>query len=593
MAKIATFAGTMEEFHLFDSDISEIALPGRLNSPFNYEPHPLAVLAAGQVRRYVASQPGLCAELAQGKMLGVLVVVEADGGRCGFLAAYSGSIESPAGMYFVPPVFDLLDVDGYFKREEGEISQINHEITAIEESRELADARDAAARAEAAAADEIGNFRRMMAQAKARREETRATGCANADALIRESQFQKAELRRLRKAWDERTAAARQPLEAIEKRIGRLKEERKRRSEALQQWAFSQFVMLNARGERRDLIEIFADTPQRVPPAGAGDCAAPRLLQYAYLHELRPLAIAEFWYGSPQTGVVRHDGVFYPACRGKCLPILSFMLQGLGMEIDPPYANTGTTGNDGDVKIIYEDEWIIAADKPAGMPTVPGRNCGESLLDVLRRRFPGIEAAHRLDMDTSGIVLLARDKATHRLLQAMFAGREVTKRYVAMLDGLPQADSGTMELPLRPDYDSRPMQVVDDVNGLAATTRYEVIKRFPAAGQGGTTLVYFYPLTGRTHQLRVHAAHRRGLGTPIVGDRLYGRRQTGRMMLHAEALSFVHPHTGAQVELRSPVPSSFSCAEQLAKPLPQQHDCGEQQGRSAQHILDKQDARRE
>ena len=110
-----------------------------------------------------------------------------------------------------------------------------------------------------------------------------------------------------------------------------------------------------------------------------------------------------------------------------------------------------------------------------------------AVLDVLRRRFPGIEAAHRLDMDTSGIVLLARDKATHRLLQAMFAGREVTKRYVAMLDGLPQADSGTVELPLRPDYDSRPMQVVDDVNGLAATTRYEVIKRFPAAGQDGRT----------------------------------------------------------------------------------------------------------
>lgn len=561
----------MEEFHLFDNDISGIELPVRLNSPFNYRPHRLAVEAAGQVRRYVASHSGLARVLGQGKMLGVLVVETVEG-ACGFLAAYSGSIELPqaAGLdYFVPPVFNLLDASGYFKREESEITAINRAITEIEHGKELAEARSAAGETEAMGKTEIEAYRQLIAQSKIRRETARAEGYADIDALIKESQFQKAELRRLRKAWNERIAVAKLPLVEIEKRIMELKIERKRRSEALQRWIFSQFVMLNARGESRNLLDIFAGTPQGIPPAGAGECAAPRLLQYAYRHGMKPLAIAEFWYGKSQDGLVRHDGEFYTACRGKCLPILSFMLQGLDIEIDPPYASTGIKGSD--LKIIYEDEWIVAVDKPAGIPTVPGRNCGESLLELLKKRFPGfgnLMAVHRLDMDTSGIVLFARDRVTHGLLQAAFAGREVKKRYVALLDGMVKADSGTISLPLRPDYGNRPMQIVDDVQGNPATTRYEVIKR---NCRNGTTLVYFYPFTGRTHQLRVHSAHCRGLGIPIVGDRLYGRSRQpeGRMYLHAESVSFVHPRTGADLELHSPIPSGFGHAEQMPQCMPQ------------------------
>lgn len=550
----------MECLHFFDIDISGMTVPERLNSPFNYEPHPLALAASRQVRRHIESEPVLDEIFSQGKMLGVLVVA-AGKGECAFLAAYSGSIELPRSEagYFVPPVFDLLDAAGYFKREEREISCINREIEAIEHGDELAAARNAVEVVTRAASSEIERYRQFMAAAKRRRDAARAERpCADTSALIRESQHQKAELRRLRKAWDDKIEAARQELAAIETRLADLKAERHRRSEALQRWIFSRFSMLNARGERRDLLEIFAGTPQRVPPAGTGECAAPRLLQYAYLNSLKPLAIAEFWYGSSHGSHVRHDGMFYTACRSKCLPILNFMLQGLDMDcIDLPYLSQAGVE---DLDVIYEDKWIIAVDKPAGVPTVPGRSCGKSLLDMLQERYTMLEGpvvVHRLDMDTSGIVVFARDKETHKRLQAMFAGRLVSKQYMALLDGIPITDSGIINLPLRPDYEHRPMQVVDEAGGYEAVTRYEVVKRYPGLNRA---LVRFYPLTGRTHQLRVHAAHRLGLGTPIVGDRLYGRRLYGggRLHLHAERLEFVHPHTGRPVVLHSDLPSCFA-----------------------------------
>ena len=353
----------------------------------------------------------------------------------------------------------------------------------------------------------------------------------------------------------EKIEAAKQKVEAIKAQIEELKSCRRRRSEALQRWIFTQFSMLNACGQRRNLLEIFADTPQRVPPAGAGECAAPRLLQFAFMHGLKPMAIAEFWFGRSQSGLVRHDGQFYTACRGKCLPILSFMLQGIDMEIDPPHTAIGGC----DVAhVIYEDQWIIAVDKPAGMPTVPGRNCGQSLLEWLNKSYPqlsGPVVVHRLDMDTSGVVIFARDKDTHKQLQAMFARHEVHKRYIAILDGLISTEQGIIDLPLCPDYEHRPMQMVDYKNGYQAITRYEVVKRYP---QQCKTMVYFYPLTGRTHQLRLHAAHHAGLDTPIVGDRLYGNHSDGaRLCLHAEMIAFNHPCSGRYIELHAPLPPDF------------------------------------
>ena len=555
-----------EIIHIFDADISGIELPRRLNSPFNYVPHPLSEIAADEVRRFVATVPELDAELSRGKMLGVLVVKCGDG-RLGFIAAYSGSLEqhSLASRYFVPPIFDLLDAEGYFKQQESEISGINHRIADMENCAELATARATLDAATKMADEEIEHYKNEMARCKAERDKARVAGNADEKALIKESQYQKAELRRLRKSWNEKLNEAKLPLQKLLSEINELKAMRHRRSEALQQWIFSQFVMLNACGERRNLLGIFSVTPQRVPPAGAGECAAPRLFQYAYVHGLRPLSIAEFWYGKSDGSVVRHAGHFYPACRGKCLPILTFMLKGLDVDVDSPYeyVNTGDI-----INVLYEDEWIVAVDKPAGMPTVPGRNCGRSLLDFLSERYTALGGplvVHRLDMDTSGIVLFAKDKETHKRLQAMFARREISKRYVALIDGLVSNDKGVIELPLRPDYVLRPMQVVDEENGNVSITRYEVINRCKVSK---TTLVYFYPLTGRTHQLRVHSAHRHGLGMPIVGDKLYGTAGS-RLFLHAESLVFIHPWNGRKIELRVRVPSCFTEAQQAADNMPQ------------------------
>ncbi len=543
-----------EVIHRFNADISEIEPPKRLNSPFNYIPHRLAVMAAVQVREYIAAIPELASELGQGKMLGVLVVATA-AGDCRYIAAYSGSLEQSrlAQRYFVPPVYDLTVADGYFKREEAEITKINHEISKLASSSQLANERAKVEATERMAQADIDGYKHIMAQSKAKRDTARQAGYSNKEQLIRESQFQKAELKRLRKRWNERLEAAQTAVKCLESRLNELKNERHHRSIALQQWIFSQFVMLNARGERRNLLEIFSTTPQHIPPAGAGECAAPRLLQYAYLHGLRPLAIAEFWYGRQCGELVRHDGRFYTACRGKCLPILSFMLQGLDMEIDPPYTGQSYP----DVKVIYEDKWLIAVDKPEGIPTVPGRNCGTSLIELLQKHF-SLFAVHRLDMDTSGIVLFARDKETQKRLQTSFAGREISKRYAALLDGLVELDSGIIELPLRPDYENRPMQAVDKINGACAITHYEVVKRYH---QNGKTLVYLYPYTGRTHQLRVHTAHTQGLNSPIAGDRLYGISSADRLCLHAETLSFIHPWTKERIELHSPIPSGFTIHE--------------------------------
>ena len=325
-----------------------------------------------------------------------------------------------------------------------------------------------------------------------------------------------------------------------------LKEERKNRSIALQQWIFQQFKMRNALGEEQDLNDIFAHYAHRNPPAGAGECAAPKLLQYAYLHGYQPLAMAEFWWGNSPKGEIRHHGHYYPSCRHKCEPILGFMLQGLSVEPNPLLTSV-TDANL--VTTIYEDDYIIVVNKPAGMLSVPGKTGQASVLSILQERYPdatGPLLVHRLDMDTSGLLMAAKDKDTHALLQQQFESRSVKKRYIALLDGIPQvAPKGFIRLPLRPDFDNRPLQMVDDEWGKPAVTRYEIL------GSTDThTRVAFYPETGRTHQLRVHAAHPDGLNCPIVGDPLYGQA-ADFMHLHAESLEFRHPHTFQRIKLTS------------------------------------------
>ena len=322
----------------------------------------------------------------------------------------------------------------------------------------------------------------------------------------------------------------------------RLKTERKQRSAALQKQLFDQFQILNAKGEIKSLCALFKETEAQIPPAGAGECAAPRLLQYAYLHEMEPLAMAEFWWGeSPKTELRRH-GYFYPSCQNKCAPILKHMLQGLEVEENPLLQMNA----EHPIEVIWEDKWIAAINKPAGMLSVPGKSDLPSVEEWARMTYPqatGPLIVHRLDMATSGVMLIAKTKEIHEKLQQLFKNREIKKRYIAILNGTVEQDSGTIDLPICLNPDNRPQQMVSTIYGKEAVTQYKVLSR-----SDHRTRIAFYPITGRTHQLRVHAAHQLGLNMPIIGDELYGKKGD-RLMLHAEKLEFVHPKTKEYISI--------------------------------------------
>ena len=538
--------------HPFHTDISGIPLPARFTYPFCYTPHPLCVRATEEVQQYLAQHP----EWNEGKMFGVLVVQTAEG-ELGYLAAFSGILAGQNKLpFFVPPVYDLLQPDGFFKQEEAEISTLNARIAQMEQDPEYVQQKTALRQAEANAQTALNAARQALKTAKAQREERRRSSTLTpeeADALIRESQFQKAEYKRLEHRLKEQMNALRLPIETHEASLQALKHERKERSANLQLRLFRQFRLLNYRGEVKDLCELFADTVQRIPPAGAGECAAPKLLQYAYLHGWRPLAMAEFWWGKPSQTEVRRQGCYYPSCTGKCGPILRHMLQGLDVE-DNPLAQENDKGKE--LEIVYEDEALVVVNKPSGLLSVPGKERDASVQALMQARLPqadGPLTVHRLDMDTSGLLLIAKSKEAHQCLQAQFEQRLIRKRYIALLEGLVPNDRGSINLPLRPDLHDRPRQVVDLLHGKPALTDYEVLAR-----KDGRTLIAFYPQTGRTHQLRVHAAHPLGLHCPIVGDTLYGT-PAERLCLHAEQLEFTHPVTGERMMFR--VKEEFTCAK--------------------------------
>lgn len=319
-----------------------------------------------------------------------------------------------------------------------------------------------------------------------------------------------------------------------------------RESARLQDWLFDQYKVLNANGEQLSVKRIFARRGL-VPPGGTGDCAAPKLLQYAYLHGMKPLAMGEFWYGSSHSSEVREHGHFYPACFGKCGPLLSFMMEGLDVEPNP--LDREYEGRE--PAVLHADRSIIVVDKPAGMLSVPGRNGVGSLLDWLAERYGEVHSCHRLDMDTSGIMVYARNIPCKAALEAQFAGREVSKTYRARLSAgnspFRRSASGTIALPLSPDYYDRPRQIVDMSSGKPAISEYKILEMLP----DGEIDIVFHPLTGRTHQLRVHAAHPSGLGRPIKGDLLYGGTPADRLYLHAESLSFAHPASGVKLTFRT------------------------------------------
>ena len=531
----------MSKFHRFEQEVDGVEMPRQFTWPFHYVPARLSVLAAEQVMRDVATRGDWAAELQAGKMLGVLVVHDRVG-ELGFLAAYSGNLCGRNDHdYFVPPVYDLLQPDGEFRRGEAAITAINHEIERLEQSAELTYLTQQHQLMQHERDEAIAAYKRQMAMSKVERDKCRAQGGLTADerqALLAESQFQKAELKRLRRHHEQILSEASQKLAEFQSRINRLKAERKRRSEALQERIFHLFVMRNARGECKDLMEIWDGA---LPPSGAGECCAPKLLQYAYRQGLQPVCMAEFWYGQSPVGEVRHHGHYYPACRSKCLPILTFMLQGLDVEPNPLSVPTECDGLD----IAYDDEWMSIVRKPAGMLSQPGKLLDDSVETHYRSRGDvcGPVVVHRLDQETSGLLVLAKNKTVHQALQDLFASRRVTKTYVALLNGDVPDSEGIIDLPLRPDVADRPRQMVDSVEGKPSITRWRVLER-----SGGITRVALQPLTGRTHQLRVHCSHPLGLNAPIVGDMLYGTASS-RLMLHAWRLQFVHPITGQEIDI--------------------------------------------
>lgn len=530
-------------FHSFQTSIAGIELPRLFTYPFHYTPHPLCVMAAGEVQAYINKQTRWKEELDKGKMFGVLIV-RTSNGQTGYLAAFSGNLcGSNSHSFFVPPVYDLLKPDGFFKIEEEQISAINHQIGQLQNCDRYLELQQKMKRETASSQQALSEARKVLKAAKEKREQRRLHRPNENEqaAMIRESQYQKAEFKRLERYWKEQISEIKTELESFSSQIEALKAERRNRSAALQQKLFQQFNFLNAKGETKNLCAIFEETVQKTPPAGAGECAAPKLLQYAYLSGLSPIAMAEFWWGESPKTEIRHHGYYYPSCRGKCEPILRHMLQGLNVE---PAPSERYSLSQNMPEILFEDQWLLVLHKPEGVLSVPGKSEEQSIYSLLRARYPeatGPLVVHRLDMATSGLLLAAKTQEVHRHLQAQFENRSIKKRYIALLDGILPEEEGVIDLPICPDYLDRPRQMVNEELGKTAITRYQVMDR-----KNGQTRIAFFPLTGRTHQLRVHAAHPLGLNCPIVGDELYGRKAE-RLYLHAEYLEFIHPVSGQRM----------------------------------------------
>lgn len=524
----------------------DATLPLRMNCPFYYQPHPICMAVMEEVKKDIESMHEWEDEICEGKMFGILIVRDQDS-NIGYLKAYSGQICGRQDWKgWVPAVFDYLQPNGYFKQHEAEITSINEEISQLESSdiHRINCAR--LAKAEKRAEEQIQEYREKMMHAKTDRAIRRENGEPE-EILVRESQFMKAELRRLKQRLGEELEGLRKIVSQHENNIIQLRTQRKNLSDKLQAWLFDQFTMLNGKGEKKTLTEIFADTPAVIPPSGAGECCAPKLLQYAFSHSLQPIAIAEFWWGKSPVGEIRRHLDFYPACQGKCRPILDFMLQGIDVEPNPlEEEETICT-----LQVIYEDDELIVVNKPAGMLSVPGKGKRLSAQDILSKQYVNnsIYCIHRLDMQTSGLLLFAKNEAVQRAMQRAFALREVKKTYRAILEGIyTGAKDGTINLPLSADYYNRPRQKVDYESGKAAETHYKIIE-----SAENRSIALLSPLTGRTHQLRVHCAHPDGLGIPIAGDDLYGHH-ADRLLLHAEEITFTHPTTGETIHVTCKAP---------------------------------------
>lgn len=569
------------KFHSIKSN----TLPVRFNNPFDYEPDALCRAAVKQLQSRLPSKP------IEGKMYGVLIVER--NGEVGYLQAFSGQM-ADEGEDFVPAVFDYLQPDGYFKIHEAEITLLNRQIAQLKDSAVYRQAQESYHTIRQEAEKAIEEARKVMREAKNLRDKCRKeTFVSEVEQreMTRQSQFLKAELQRKKKAYATQITAVQAVLNGYQEQITVWGRERKMKSDRLQRWLFSQFSLLNSRGVYKNLLDIFRDyylqnSPARtkaahlastnvaeqaateslaaslLPPSGAGECCEPKLLQYAFLHGYKPISMAMFWWGSSPKTEIRQHGNYYPACNGKCKPILEWMLEGIDFEkvrhnkADNKVKNTFQK----ELKILYEDDYLAVVSKSSGLLSVPGKGSEPSVYSILSERWEGKSdtfMVHRLDMATSGLLVVARTSEVHKALQAQFVGRTVKKKYVALLPlsildkQLPA--EGRIELPLSPDPNDRPRQRVDTSNGKTAITVYRVVGKVVYGRESLEAVkIELCPLTGRTHQLRIHCAHSDGLDTPIIGDNLYGQREE-RLWLHAAQLEFTHPITQKRMNIDTPL----------------------------------------
>jgi tRNA pseudouridine32 synthase/23S rRNA pseudouridine746 synthase len=537
-----------------DSSIKGIELPACFTFPFYYEPHPLTKIATAELQRYLETQMDLhhnfgLTEDQQGpvigKMFGVLVVQDREG-KLGYLSAFSGKLAgSNDHPKFVPPVFDMLIENSFFLKEQEIINTINLQIRKIESGDDYKNLKQEIERSNALSIREIADFKKHLKINKTARknlreeQKSRLSDGAYHDFeanLIKQSLRDKHLLNVLSNKWEQLLCEIRSGIEQFETEVEALKNERRERSAALQRQLFEQYEFLNKDGVKKSLQSIFNDTTFGKPPSAAGECATPKLLQYAFLNGYKPLAMAEFWWGASPKSEIRKHKQFYPACTGKCKPILKHMLEGIALDEDPLIKNPGENL---ELKIVYEDDALVIVNKPAELLSVPGIHIRDSVYTRLKSAFVNIEPLmiHRLDMATSGLLVVAKTKEAHKLIQRQFLKRTVNKRYTALLSKVMAPAEGEIVLPLRGDLHNRPRQLVCSEFGKKSITRWKVITTNET-----TTKVHFWPLTGRTHQLRVHSAHEQGLNAPIVGDDLYGT-VAERLYLHASYLEFAHPIT--------------------------------------------------
>ena len=569
--------------------LSGIDIPERMNNPLDYQPHPLCIAVCKELQTYLSKREDWREEIDKGKMFGVLIVENANpepgASEIGYLAAYSGQIGGRSDWDdFVPAVFDYLQPDGYFKTHEAEISDINQRIKQLEGNEHIKEAKSLILQLQEERKQTIAAYQEKMKEAKAKRDARRMTGNLTPEEeaeMVKESQFMKAELRRLKKSLSEKTTLETE-YEVFQADILRLKQLRKTLSDALQQWLFSQFRMQNHEGKMKDLLEIFRDAALRdypqatlatsriaalkmVPPAGSGECCEPKLLQYAYLHGYRPLQMAMFWWGESPKEEIRHHLQFYPACNGKCKPILHWML--------PDRVFDSKIAEKQALETLYEDDQLAVIYKPSGLLSVPGKDSSQpSVYSIMRKKYPAASSpliVHRLDMATSGLMIIAKTDFAYHRLQKEFLHHRVQKKYIAIIGCKDQeacdkiwekakkeelkeegkssiaTEKQKISLPLMPDYLDRPRQIVNHEQGKEAITEYEVLDRIDATH----LRLALYPKTGRTHQLRVHCAHHEGLNAPILGDPLYGNEKASRLHLHAEEITFEHPFTGKKMTI--------------------------------------------